>query len=553
MGISGYGGSLCHKAREYYYELLCHHDAAVPEVIAHHVEGCPFCQQQIRRLRDMLLPAADPGHPPEGPGDEGTVEALGRQFELLGEDVRCSHVKTFLPDLLASSPRIRIPTPITVHVEHCPRCRQDLASIRRLGLTACQLSRLGRFYNRSALRHPSYDEHTYATAAALAVFSLDGTDPEGLEHVSRCPACRAWIHQQRANTMAGLQAGTAGSGVLLCPEVSAADLFDYVMPFGLDAGEVGRADGRRDAVVTHVRACRRCMEKVQSLHRTIYEIADRADSAVSTFYRCDDGAEDAGAEAQDAGYRYPIYVEVLKSAPAPAGAGFRRRFRPRVKAKPLFRRTALAAAAVVAVALLFLVNAPTATGMSVGDLTKAITANFHIATWYKNGPKPIQEMWVSRDLNRVVTKSPREYVEYDLNEGIGRVKRPDLGAALEVWRLAAAQIDVARSLMNRPLADIFSEERSEATLSEVNSMPSPDRPGVLLPVYELTREMRSSNGAPVSYRWRVSVDSQRRPVQIEISRLDSAGPMWESETVVRLTYPTTPEMENAFKALPAME
>src|SRR5512133_49335 len=98
MGTSGNGGSLCHKAKEYYYALLCHDDTAVPEPVARHAEDCPFCQQQIRRLKDMLMSPGDPAGPAEDRGQAKVVETLGRQFEFLGERVRCSQARAFLPD-----------------------------------------------------------------------------------------------------------------------------------------------------------------------------------------------------------------------------------------------------------------------------------------------------------------------------------------------------------------------------------------------------------------------------------------------------------------------
>jgi hypothetical protein len=559
MKASGNGKSLCHEAEEYYYALLCHDDVAVPEAIARHVESCSFCLQQIHRLRDMLSQAGDPADPSGGPGDEGALEALSRQFEFLGEPVRCSHVKAFLPELPVPSPPVRIPTPITVHVENCPRCTQDLASIRELGLTAGQLRRLGRLYDQSPIHGPSPDEHTYATAAALAVLSLDGTAPEDLDHVSRCPQCRAWMHRQRAHAIAGLEAGTEGSGVLECGEIAMADLFDYVMPFGLDAAAVGRADGRRDAVVTHVRACRRCMAKVQWLHRTVYEIADRTDSAVCTLCECDDGAEDACEEARIAGYHYPINVTILQSEPAPvaggpvpAPKGPRQRRRTRSKARPFFRRTAIATAGAVAVALLFLVKAPTAMGVSVGDLARAITANVHIVSRRPNNPEPVYEMWVSKDLKKVARKVNREWVEYDLNEGLVRLNYPGREAGTPS-AMAPIQLDRARMFLNKPLGDIFTDDLSDAGLSPVGRAASPDRPDVLLSVYELTQETVSLNGVVIRKHWRVSVDPQQRPVEIAISRWDSLEHEWKSESVMRLAYPTTREMENLFKALSAAE
>jgi hypothetical protein len=49
------------------------------------------------------------------------------------------------------SAQIRIPTPITVHLDHCPECADDLKALRNLGLTAEQLERLERLYGCESL------------------------------------------------------------------------------------------------------------------------------------------------------------------------------------------------------------------------------------------------------------------------------------------------------------------------------------------------------------------------------------------------------------------
>ena len=562
MRASGNGQSLCHRAKEYYYELLRRDDAAiaaVPEVIARHVASCSFCQQQIHRLEDTLSQSGDQVSPSDGSAGQEAVEALGRQFEFLGQHVRCSHARPFLPDLLAPSPPIRIPTPITVHVENCPQCTQDLASIRKLSLTDGQLRRLGRVYDPSSSHNPSHDGRAHSTAAALAVFSLDGADPEDLDHTSRCPQCRAWIYRQRARVLAGLHAGPDGNGVLLCREVSPSDIFDYVMPFGLDAAVVGQADGRRDAVTTHVRACRRCLEKVQSLHRTIYEIADRVDSAVDTLYRCDESTEAACEEARGPAYRYPIHVRVLQGEPAPAdavspsptGNGFEPRSGVRSKARPLVRKTAFAtAAAVMVMAVLFLANSPIATGMNVGDLFKAVNreANVHITCGDSGSSQPTYELWVSRDLNKIARKIGNEYTEYDARKRYMRVGNPDLGLSAPI-ELSQEHIDRCMAFMDETLRGIFQGVPIDDEFSLVESVPS-ERPGVVLSVHELTGGAYRSNDTSVLHRWQVFIDPELRlPVRIEHSTRSSEDLPWgDPVDVMSLNYPTTPEMDKTFKA-----
>ena len=64
--------------------------------------------------------------------DRRLVGELQRHFELLGERVTCAQVKPLLAGLLDPSVVIRIPTPVTVHVDHCAACARDLETLRGL-------------------------------------------------------------------------------------------------------------------------------------------------------------------------------------------------------------------------------------------------------------------------------------------------------------------------------------------------------------------------------------------------------------------------------------
>ncbi len=81
----------------------------------------------------------------------------------------------FLPGLATSCLDLRIPTPITVHVDHCPQCAADLAALKGLGLSDEQLGSVGRlyeqtcsgkggFWRRNAARDDSLPQAVYAIA-----------------------------------------------------------------------------------------------------------------------------------------------------------------------------------------------------------------------------------------------------------------------------------------------------------------------------------------------------------------------------------------------------
>jgi len=91
------------------------------------------------------------------------IDTLRRHFGCLDEQVTCSRVKPFLPGLLIPILRIRIPTPITVHIDHCPECADDLKALGDLGLSPAQLERLERLYDRAQVLTDAPSQNSVAS------------------------------------------------------------------------------------------------------------------------------------------------------------------------------------------------------------------------------------------------------------------------------------------------------------------------------------------------------------------------------------------------------
>lgn len=545
MAMHGNDESLCQEAKEYYYEILCRDGIVVPEAVTRHVERCSFCQEQIRRIRETFVQPDGQADAPDSASDKTDLDALSRQFEFLGETVACSQARPFLPGLLPSSSPIRIPTPISVHVENCPQCTRDRDAIAELGLSDEQLRRLGRFYSQPRLGHSVCGGQSSAAAAALAAFSFDGTTPEALDHVCRCPACRSSVYHQREQAAADPSDEANPCSVLLCNEISAADLFDFVLPFGMDASAVNGPNGRRDAIATHLRTCRSCRERVRSLHRTIHGIAERADSSVRTLYRCKTDDELALDASRESWHRYPVHVQIQRPEPLPGHA--KRRPRVRLRKQPILQGTALAAA-VVLVGSLLLLQSSTATGKNAGDLLRAVRhkPNVHIACWDPNGPEASYEMWVSRDLSKIVRKVGQEWEQYDVAKGcmtgVGMGFEPGVSVPLAPKHAARC----AR-YMEEPLGDIFRSVRPGDDFAQVDSVAS-GRPGVSLTVYELVRKARTANGAPTWTRLTTYIDPDLElPIKVEFSSRESEDLEWKPGTTTYLSYPTAAEIENELR------
>lgn len=132
---------------EYFYDMAVRRDGNVPESVSSHVRRCDSCRAQVARLRK----AARKGEGPAGGRqfESGAIKVLDSHFQCLDVPVTCSRARPFLPGLATSCLDLRIPTPITVHVDHCPQCAADLAALKGLGLSDEQLGSVGRLYERT--------------------------------------------------------------------------------------------------------------------------------------------------------------------------------------------------------------------------------------------------------------------------------------------------------------------------------------------------------------------------------------------------------------------
>jgi len=543
------GKHLCQEAQGYLYDLLGPDETAVPASVRHHVQACPACQERMRRLRDALLEAQTDPSPAES-SDEKTIETLTEQFQLLDEDATCTRIKPLLPGLLGASPQIRIPTPVTVHVDHCPSCAQDLAALGGLDLTANQLKRLGRLFEPSRHPDPVACRTARATVAALGSLSFEGADVDTLNHVSMCPQCRTEVYQRRERLSGAVREDDRSREAVSCRNVSTTDVFDYVVPFGLTPAEASPLGGEQKAAVSHVRACPACMEKVQSLHRTIYDILERANSEITTVYHVEDGAAGGRGETQDALSRYPVSVQIVHSEPVCAmdqsdsSAAQAIRRRGPGGSKRSFGRMAVTVIAGIALALLPLwTNTPTASGTSVGDMLKALEGAENVcvtATW-RGSDRPSQELLIARRLGLLVVSDSRGCVLYDLGHDCMRTIDPETGISDRVG-LSRFERDRARQFMTNCLADVLARTSPDTKLQALRNDATND-----LDVYEVPLSPGPNQGSPV---FRAFLDPKTgRPHKTEYYRSRPREDPLKPETTKVFTYLTEPEMGNRIQAM----
>jgi hypothetical protein len=610
MGLSEQNGLYVRAAR-WYDEWVAGRDPGVPGVRVRHLRRRRIRPRQIKRWHEAALgtggetEASRPSLPSGARRDtmkRDVIDTLSRHFRCLGKEITCARVRPFLPGLLLSAEPVRIPTPITVHLDHCLQCADDLQALRDLDLTEEQLERLEELYRReqagtdSNLDSSSFVSRGVARLGALCrhleekrrcrrarpwipVFvdgGIDEIDGEILDHLSTCPRCRALVHDARRELLERQEATfwpPPGCCAGVCDEnVPTAELFDYAIPYDWEGTTLESADVADTGIAPgQVRLCRACLQRIQELAGTLYGIAARADSGVTTIYHTvdPDAPDQADCEPQpivqgpshgdtpdgpdaidptapgdraDRYARYPIRVQVFHALPQPAAAESPR---SRLACNPQVRlllRTAIAAAAVIPLALL-LVRTSTASGITLAQMFRALAKaeNVYVATFDVPTGRLVREHWISRPANLVLTATPQERTLYDL----GAKKKYALaapGEPAETMALDERGYAGCRRLMDACLGFAQNDIPHDAKWTHVSGTEK-------IETYELTYLERGSAGVAFSRRWRIALDSSnQRPKALEAFWRVSPQDDWKGAQRTEIRYLAEEEAKTVFEA-----
>lgn len=277
-------GSLnpCQITEEYFSNLLRNGtNGSIPNDIKKHVLECPECSKTFIQYGAVFsLPLSQE----RAFYIKNMTSLLVRHFSLLNEKVYCCQVKEFLPIVADARLEMRIPTPVTVHIENCPQCLNDLGLLLRLKLKPKQLSKLAEFY-----AHPTFDRlpecsDVRESIDLIARLQFDKVPVKNLEHICLCNSCRQLLNDARLEMIEQMPK-LEKPAEYPCRAVSAADLFDYCLPFGIDKSESENGNGiSRGPFVSHIARCSTCLQKLQKISDILYSIAQREDSGIATRY-----------------------------------------------------------------------------------------------------------------------------------------------------------------------------------------------------------------------------------------------------------------------------
>jgi len=282
--------SLCVEAEPHYYDFIFGKgDEPIPEHVVRHIEGCKNCQEQLNQLKDALS-RADSVDAEQRQADSATAAMLRLHFAYIGRPVTCEIVKPFLPTLLDPVLQIRTPTPITAHLDKCQQCSEDLKTIQGMNLNRKQLGRLSQLLAENQVEDAVSCSDAQSGGSAVGLLVFHETNAGVLKHLCMCPDCRKALYQFRESIRKDLLQEEQIEREFPCEKVSATDIFDYGVPYGIDpaADEYGKF---REPLAEHIRSCPACLAKIQQLHNTVYGIAERTDSDVVTIYHIDESAK----------------------------------------------------------------------------------------------------------------------------------------------------------------------------------------------------------------------------------------------------------------------
>ena len=547
---------LCGEAKLYYYDFL--HDESrelIPESILNHIEQCQHCHEKTDQLK-VGLSQTDGIEPEQGQVSSAITTMLKLHFAYIGKPVTCKTVRPFLPGLLDPALEIRIPTPITTHLDNCQKCREDLDIIRRLNLNRKQLCRLSQFLAEKPGDDSVSCSQARAATLCVALMTFRETSAAVLKHFCTCPNCRNALYQYRESVRTDLLHSEKAQKEFPCEEVSATDIFDYCLPYGIDPAADQYAKFR-ESLTSHLNSCPTCLAKMQELHCTIYNIADRAESNVVTIYHIDESAKvQAVSESDDLYAGFPISVEIAShedkaDVEQPVSTiDFTTALKQKISTmnlKPLLK-ISVAVAAVILIGFALLLNTPTAKAVTIEQVYKAIekVKNVYISSFVLDKKKPIQELWVSRKKGIYISKTAEQLVLCDTFNSLRKSKDFDTGVIDTVQLteddIAGIEQKISGSLGLMPFYDI-SEIPKDAEWRQVTDGPlKATAEGT--EVYGLIWTEKAHDGSVTFKKWWVLVDAKTNlPQRVEGYQRLSTDSEYTLRSVMVVEYLDESEMK----------
>ncbi len=486
---------------------------------------------------------------------------LRLHFAYINKSVTCSTVKPFLPSLVIPDLKISIPTPITVHIDNCPACSDDLSTLRDFELNRRQLFRLGRF-----LADKSSDDAIDCSNAQLALqlavsIEFYKTNAEILKHFCTCPDCRKSLYQHRDALREELLKNQIPQSKFPCREVSTTDMFNYCIPYGIDPANDEYAEFR-ESLTSHLSSCPTCLGKMQKLHTDIYNIAERKDSGIITCFTLQEQNDEAvEIESNEKCADWPVNVQVLnrkeltetvytKELHSPS---LKHRQRTKILELKRFIRPTIAAAAMILIAFTLFFSTPSAKAVSLAQIYQAVekVKNVCISRFQAGRQEPYQKTWTARLMRVCLDETKKRTVLWDCHNWT----KKEINKNINYFSETPIQPDMRKkyedslsgSLGLLPFSDI-SAVTKDAEWNPVDDQGTTATvPGTK--VFDLTWT-KKTDILTTYYKWRVFVDNTTNlPMRAEWYQKTKNEKEYALQTIEEVTYPTDKEFEAVIQSI----
>jgi hypothetical protein len=543
----------CTNARSYYYDFLRKETRkSIPHGTLQHIKQCRNCQTEMDRLKDLLVKADEKFETEQSRKDSAISTLLKLHFNHLGEPIKCDTVRPFLASLADPALRIRIPTPITTHLNKCKTCRDDLQKLLALHLPHKYLCRLGQLLADEPAENNISCSKARAAIPAVVSMAFHETNAETLKHLCSCSNCRKSLYLHRENVRKELMLNGMPQDGFPCESVTAADIYDYCLPYGIDPAD-DEYNEFRESLTSHFRRCPTCLAKIQELHSTISDISERAESGVITVYNIDESTKTKAHSESEAYAGFPIGAEMADSkdnvhAQEPKIFDITSRLKNKATAlnvKQLLK-AGLAAVAVIAIGFALLFNSPAAGAVTIEQICKAIenVKNVYIASFVPNKTEPEQERWVSRSSNIYMTKTKETSVLLDITNKVQRVKHFNTDL-VETSPLSSEMITETKKMMTGflglvPFANVPAIPNDAEWNRAGNDLVSSTE---AIEIYELTWSDKTEAGVSRFNKWLFFIDSKSNlPQKIKSYRKLNFDTEYTFLTTTEIKYLSDSEM-----------
>ena len=464
----------------------------------------------------------------EGGHTELINAVLQAHFDYADECVTCQIVKTFLPSMASPDLVMTIPTPITVHIDQCQSCQNDLLAIQSLHLSEVQLQKLT--YGLNQASETTQIEHAHlheSELRAIAGMTYEHLDSYELEHACTCHTCQERLLSVRETLQASCSEPSD-----LCETLDWEDLFDFVFPIGSNPLS-DEYIAFRKATIEHIGSCGHCQKRLKQLNQLIVQLMHPNGSPVVTRFELH---AEPSLQSNDLYGDYPVRVHTQFSLDTETESPLHSEQTDGVQnRKTRIQLGWMKLAAMVAIVLSITVFSmlPKA-GAGFWDEVYEATVNVpvvHVKMCMDSNQKPIKESWIFTEGKLYQDEGDRK-IFYDTNRGSistyndGEVEVEDMQVAIR---------DYTQSQING-LCDLWPLEKSLIANPVSNSDPKIDQ-------YE-ARWIDEENNEHV---WNASVDALTNRVVSVKRYLDVEGDL-ELQRVFIVDYPTVSEANQAVES-----